>query len=122
MRNAASDNFNGESEPLAIPFYYWLQSDAAGDVTFTVYQGNVPIATVTGAGEAGMHMVSWGMNKMPQGQPQAAAQGAAARFQGRGARGQPAPIGEYTVVMSVAGQEMSRTVSILKDEWWMARK
>ncbi|MGD2124110.1 MAG: hypothetical protein PVJ76_20335, partial [Gemmatimonadota bacterium] len=119
--NVASDNFNGESEPLAIPFYYWLQSDAAGDVTFTVYQGNMEIATVTGPSAAGMHMVAWGMNKMPQGQPPAAAQGAA-RFQGRGARGQPAPIGEYTVVMSVDGQEMSRTVSILKDEWWMTRR
>jgi hypothetical protein len=38
------------------------------------------------------------------------------------ARAQPAPIGEYTVVMSVNGQEMSRTVSILKDEWWLTRR
>jgi hypothetical protein len=118
---AASDNFAGESEPAAIPFYYWLQGDASGDVTFTVHQGNVVIATVTGPSGAGLHKVSWGMNKMPEGQPQAAPQGAA-RFQGRGQRGQPAPIGEYTVVMSVDGHEMSRTVSILRDEWWMTRR
>jgi hypothetical protein len=118
---AASDNFQGESEPAAIPFYYWLQSNMADGVTFTVYQGNVAIATVTGPGEAGLHKVQWGMNKTPQGQPEQAPQGAA-RFQGRGQRGQAAPIGEYTVVMSVNGQEMSRTVSILKDEWWMTRR
>jgi ligand-binding sensor domain-containing protein len=118
---AASDNFQGESEPAAIPFYYWLQSNVADGVTFTVYQGNMAIATVNGPGEAGLHEVQWGMNKTPQGQPQQSPEGAA-RFQGRGQRGQAAPIGEYTVVMSVNGQEMSRTVSILKDEWWMTRR
>jgi len=34
----------------------------------------------------------------------------------------PAPIGEYTVVMSVNGVEMKRKASILKDEWWMERR
>jgi photosystem II stability/assembly factor-like uncharacterized protein len=119
MGTYASDNFNGESEPAAIPFYYWLRSDMGDAVTFTVLQGNVPIATVEGAGEAGLHKVQWGMNKTPPGGAQPAA--GAGRFGGR-ARGQPAPLGEYTVVMSVNGQEMTRKVSILKDEWWMERR
>ena len=121
---AASANFNGESEPAQIPFYYWLRGDVGGQVTFTVFQGNVPIATVEGPGEAGLHKVPWGMNKTPQGQTEQPAQGGG-RFGGqggRGGRGQAAPIGEYTVVMSVSGQEMSRRVSILKDEWWMERR
>ena len=88
----ASDNFDGESEAAEIPFYYWLQS------------------------AAGLHKVAWNMSKAPQGAD--AAQAPAGRFR----RADPAPLGEYTVVMSVNGQEMSRTVSILKDEWWMLRK
>ena len=116
----ASDNFNGESEAAEIPFYYWLQRDVAGQVSFEVKQGNVTIATVEGPGGAGLHKVVWGMIKTPEGQPQQPPEGAA-RFQGR-ARAQPAPLGEYTVVMSVNGQEISRTVSILKDEWWMNRR
>ncbi|MFC1791661.1 WD40/YVTN/BNR-like repeat-containing protein [Gemmatimonadota bacterium] len=117
----ASTNFAGESEPAAIPFYYYLQRGVNGPVTFTVYQGNVVIATVEGSGDAGIQEVSWGMNKVPEATP-AQAQQRAGQFGGGRARGQPAPIGEYTVVMSVNGQEMSRTVSILKDDWWMTRR
>ncbi|MBT8397131.1 MAG: hypothetical protein HKO65_04140 [Gemmatimonadetes bacterium] len=117
---AASDNFAGESEGNEIPLYYWLQGEVDGPVTFTVYQGNVEIASVEGPGEAGLHKVSWAMTKTPPGGAPAQPQGPA-RFQGRG-RGQPAPIGEYTVVMSGGGHEMSRRVSILKDEWWMTRR
>jgi len=117
----ASDNFDGESEAAEIPFYYWLQSGVDAGVTFTVYQGNVKIATVEGPGEAGLHKVAWGMNKTPQGQTQQAAPQGPARFRG-GSRTPPAAIGEYTVVMSVNGQEMKRWVSILRDEWWMNRR
>jgi hypothetical protein len=112
----ASDNFAGESEPAEIPFYYWLQGDAGGDVTFTIMQGNVEVSTVTGPGNAGLNKVAWGMNRGQAPTPPAGGM----RF-GR-ARAQPAPIGEYTVVMSVNGQEMSREVSILRDEWWLTRR
>ena len=54
----------------------------------------------------------------PDGAPAQPAQGGGFRRQ----RVPPAPLGEYTVVMSVNGQEISRTVSILKDEWWMNRR
>jgi hypothetical protein len=121
MSNYASANFDGESEPLEIPFYYWLQSASGGQVTFTVYQGNVPIATVEGPGSAGFHKVAWDMSKTPEGPAQQGPQGGG-RFPGQGRRGQPAPVGEYTVVMSVGGQEVTRDVSILKDEWWMNRR
>ena len=106
---AASDNFAGESEATEIPLYYWLQSDVGAGVTFKVYQGNVEVASVEGSGGAGLHKVAWGMTKTPPGGAQPAPQGPA-RFQGR-SRGQPAPVGEYTVVMSAGGQEMSRKVS-----------
>ncbi len=126
LMNAASDNFNGESEPLAIPFYYHLKSAVQGNVTFTVYQGNVAIATLEGAKEAGMHTVSWGMNKVPEMTPEQRAQleQQAARFGGQGrARGEPAPLGEYRVVMRIGDRVVGeRRASILKDEWWMSRR
>ena len=121
MGNYASDNFNGESEPVGIPFYYWLQSDMGAGVTFTVYQGNVAIATVEGPGEAGIHKVAWGMTKQAPGATQPPA-GAGAQGFRRGSRSPPAAIGEYTVVMSVDGRELNRRVSILRDEWWMNRR
>jgi photosystem II stability/assembly factor-like uncharacterized protein len=124
MVNYAFSNFNGESEPLAIPFYYYLKSGVAGDVTFTVYQGNVAIATLEGTGQAGIHQVQWGMNKQPRLTPEQQAQAAqsGARF-GAQARGEPAPLGEYRVVMTVDGRNLGeRKVSILKDEWWMERR
>jgi photosystem II stability/assembly factor-like uncharacterized protein len=117
----ASDNFNGESEPVEIPFYYWLQGDAGAGVTFTVYQGNVALATVEGPGQAGLHKVSWDMSKQVPGATQQPARPGGQGFRG-GNRNPPAPIGEYTVVMSVGDREMKRTVSILRDEWWMNRR
>lgn len=128
--NWASTNFDGESEPAAIPLYYYLKNDAGGDVSFTVFQGNVAIATLTGTGEAGIHKVDWGMAKMEERSPEQQEQ-----LRQRGARfgrpmtedeirftSTPAPVGEYTIVMSVNGVEMDRKASILKDEWWMERR
>lgn len=126
MVNYASTNFDGESEPQAIPFYYYLRSGVSGNVTFTIYQGNVSIATVEGPGEPGLHEVSWGMTIVPEMTPEerARAQQQAARFGGRGgSRGQPAPLGEYRVVMTAGGRSVGEArVSILPDEWWMERR
>ncbi len=123
LTNFASDNFNGESEPAAIPFHYYLKSAAGRPVTFTVYQGNVAIATVEGPGEAGMHKVQWGMDRRPAGAPAAAQAPQAAGRPGGQARAQPAPLGEYRVVMTIGDRVVGqRMVSILKDEWWMTRR
>ncbi len=73
---------------------------------------------VATSGSAGLNKVAWGMTKTPAGAPAQPAQGGGFRRQ----RVPPAPLGEYTVVMSVNGREMSKTVSILKDEWWMNRR
>ncbi|MGM0670385.1 MAG: VPS10 domain-containing protein, partial [Gemmatimonadota bacterium] len=112
MREYASDNFDGESEPMAIPLYYYLGSDAGGDVTFTVYQGNVAIASLTGPSEAGMHKVLWGMDKREERSEEQVEQmrERSARF-GREVdedelryTSTPAPLGDYTITMSVNGQ------------------
>jgi hypothetical protein len=126
----ASDNFAGESEPMEIPIYYWLQDGVGDDVTITVNQGNVAIATLTGSGDAGLHRVNWPMAKMVERTPQQQEQMRTrmARFGQTPDENQirytttPAGVGEYTVVMSVGDLEFRRTVSILKDDWWMMRR
>ncbi len=125
-----AQNFDGESEPAAVPLYYYLKNDAQGDVTFTVYQGSVAIATLEGSGDAGLHKVLWNMDRREERTEQQIEQmrQRMARF-GRPMSedelrytSTPAPVGEYTVVMSVNGREMTRKTSILRDEWWMERK
>lgn len=126
LRHSPSKNYAGESEPQAIVFYYQLKSTAPSPVTFTVYQGQTPIATVQGPAEAGIHKVQWAMDRrlegaqVPAGGPPAGGQ--AGRGPGQ-VRGQPAPPGEYRVVMTVGNRVVQeRRVSILKDEWWMTRQ
>jgi hypothetical protein len=128
--NSASDNFDGESEPMAIPFYYNLKDDVDGDVTFAVYQGNVALATLTGSSEAGLHKVVWNMDRREERSEEQVEQmrERMARFGREMSEDElrytsaPAAIGEYTIVMSVNGMEMKRHASILQDEWWMGRR
>lgn len=120
-----SSNFNGESEAEEVSLYYWL-GDGAGDVTFTVYQGNMAIAEIEAPNGSGLHEVAWGMDKRRE--RSAAEQGEMRERFERFGRPAPedqiryesaeAPIGEYRVVMSVGGVErMERTVAILRDLW-----
>lgn len=142
----ASQNYNGESESRAIPFYYYLRNAVSGTVTFSVYQGGLKIAEVTGPGSAGTHSAAWDMNKHVE-RTQAEIEALQARGRGgrgggfafgggRGGRGggggamsdpirfatSPAPVGDYRVVMTAGGQTSERMVSIMADTWWMDRK
>jgi hypothetical protein len=128
--NYASSNFPGESEPMAVPLYYHLGAGAS-DVTFTVYQGQVPIAELEGEGDVGLHKVLWRMDRREERSEEEMEQMRErfARF-GREVSddelrytSSPAPVGTYRVVMSVDGREVGeRRVEILKDEWWMQRR
>ena len=140
MTNYSSSNFNGESEPEGAAMYYYLSGEASDSVTFTVYQNSLPVAEIKGPAEAGIHRVLWNMEKRIE--RSAAEQdrlreggggGRGGRGGGRGGRGGPprdniryayssAPEGQYTVTMSVDGQEQERNITILKDEWWMNRR
>ena len=128
--NYASSNYRGESEPMAIPFYYHLDDDA-DEVTFTVYQGNVAIAELDGSTDSGLHSVLWDMDRRVErsAEEQEAMRERFARF-GREVdedqlrwESAPAPIGTYRVVMRVDGDMVAeREASILRDEWWMMRR
>ncbi|NNK65042.1 MAG: hypothetical protein HKO98_17700 [Gemmatimonadetes bacterium] len=129
--NYGSSNFNGESEPEAVNLYYWVGDGAGDDVTFTIYQGNLAIAEFEGVARSGLHEVEWRMDRRRE---RSAAEQAEMRERferfGRAAPedqvryvSEPAPVGDYRVVMSVGGQPvMEHEVSILRDEWWRDRR
>ena len=118
--------------------YYYLSGEASDSVTFTVYQNSLPVSDIKGPADAGIHRVLWNMEKRIE--RSAAEQdrlreggGRGGRGGGRGGRGGPprdniryayssAPVGQYTVIMSVDGQEQEQDITILKDEWWMDRR
>ncbi len=144
----ASQNYDGASEPRGIPLTYYLKSAVSGDVSFSVYQGGLKIADLTGPGGAGTHTLAWDMNRhieRTQAEQEAmrarggrgGGRGGFAGGGGRGGRGgaaggtmtdpirfatSPAPVGEYRVVMTAGSQTSARMVSILADDWWKDRK
>jgi photosystem II stability/assembly factor-like uncharacterized protein len=128
--NSSSQNYGGESEAMAIPFYYNLKDDVSGDVTFTVYQGNVALATITGSSEAGLHKVVWNMDKREERSEQQVEQmrERMARFGREMSEDElrytstDASIGEYTIVMTAGDVKMKRKASILRDDWWLNRR
>ncbi len=128
--NYASANYPGESAPEAVTLYYYLGSRASGEVKFTVYQGAMAIAEINGVTTPGLHQVRWNLDKRRE---RSAAEQTAMRERmeqfGRPIRedqirfvSEPAPVGRYRVVMSVAGREMEHSVAILRDEWWRDRR
>ncbi len=129
--NYASDNFEGQSEPLAIPLYYHLREGVDGPVTLTVTQGTVTMATLEGPAEAGIHKVLWNMDKRTE-RTERQIESMRERYARFGREVDEdqlrytsidAPVGDYTVTLSVDGQVvMGRKVSILRDLWWMDRK
>lgn len=128
--NTASDGFNGESERMAVPLYYYLNG-AANEVKFVVYQGQVAISEITGESDSGMNMVYWGMDRREE-RSQAQQDQQRQRMSRFGQAvdedairytSTDAPIGNYTVAMVVDGVEVSRhRTAILRDEWWMNRR
>jgi len=135
--NYGFSNFDGESEPLGSPLSYYLGS-AATSVSLTVYRGTVAIAELEGETEAGFHEVMWDMtvrrerSEAEQEQVRSAGGGGRGGFGGFG-RGRggvdrtrfevsDAKPGTYRVVLTVDGEAMERTVTILKDEWATSRR
>ena len=117
--------------------YYYLSGEASDSVTFTVYQNALPVAEIKGPADAGIHRVLWDMEKRIERsaaeQDRLRDDDGGGRGGGRGGRGgaprdniryaySSAPEGQYTVIMSVDGQEQEQNITILKDEWWMDRR
>ncbi len=128
--NTASDGFNGESERMAVPLYYYLNG-AANEVKFVVYQGEVAISEVTGEADSGMNLAYWGMDKREE-RSQAQQDQMRQRMERFGQEidedqiryaSNPAGTGSYTIAMVVDGVEVGRhRASVLKDEWALIRR
>jgi photosystem II stability/assembly factor-like uncharacterized protein len=137
----ASQNFAGESEPTDALINYWLKADA-GEVKVRIFAGERLIREFDGEKAAGLNQLRWNLmgtrERTPQEkeafqrQPRRGAGGAGggggggapAGFPGAGQqRGDPEhidvpmPPGEYRVVLSVDGREMSTLAVIMPDHW-----
>jgi len=135
--NYAFSNFEGESEEEGASLFYYLRN--AGDVTITLYQGQVPISVIEDEGSAGVNVVQWNMQKWIERSAAEQERMREARSgQGGGGggfqRGGPsaadriryaisdAAPGTYRVVLAVNGRDYESSVTILQDEWWEERR
>lgn len=130
--NTSSQNFEGGEAPVGAVINYLLASPASSAPTIRIYDGNRLVRELEGSNDAGLNQVIWDMDfgRERTAAEQAAARGRGGRgrggFGGRGGRGgrdpnlayQPAPEGQYRVVLLVDGQEQSTTAEILEDHWW----
>ncbi len=132
LHETSSANFNGESEPIAVPIYYYLKQKPEGDVKIKVYRGNMLINEIEGGTEPGIHKVFWRMDKRRERteaeKKQAKMMMERLRQYGAVARqymrdfdpnyiSSPASWGEFKIVLSVGGKESSDYTSILQDIW-----
>lgn len=129
--NSSSDNFTGESEPLSVAIYYYLKSKVEGDVTISVYKGNVLVNELGGTKNAGLHKALWNMDIRRKRTPAEKKQIEAMLkryeemgYRPRGRQFNPdyafssAAEGEYAVVLKVGDMKMKRKAVILKDHWY----
>jgi len=131
-RHSSSSNYPGASEPEGVALYYYLRKDLDDDVTFTVYRGSEVVNEVEGPGDAGLHRVLWDMTWRRERSEEEVEEmrERARRFGGRFPGGEealryarePAPPGEYRIVLDAGGRRITRTVSILTDEWYEERR
>jgi photosystem II stability/assembly factor-like uncharacterized protein len=129
----SSQNFAGENETSDALINYWLKSDAR-EVKVMVYAGERLIREYEGEIEAGLHQVAWDLQGTRERTPQEKEAfqrqqqrrgGGGGGFAGPGGqqRGDPdfievpMPPGEYRVVLSVDGRQVSTSAVILPDLW-----
>jgi photosystem II stability/assembly factor-like uncharacterized protein len=133
MHETSTDNFNGESEPIAIPIYYYLKQKPQGDVKIKIYNGSMLINELEGNSEPGIHKVLWDMDQRRERteaeKKQAKMMMERMRQYGAMARqfmrrfdpnyiSSAAPLGEYKIVLTVDGKEFTDYASILQDIWF----
>ena len=125
----SSMNYSAPSEPAGILINYYLKAKATGEVKIAVYKGHKLVNEIAGVNAPGFNQVSWDMmmrDRPLTDEEKKVAQQRMRRFAEFGGMGAqdpnykwiPAGAGEYTVVLTVGTQQMSRTVSILEDVWF----
>jgi hypothetical protein len=112
---SSSSNFAGESEPLGIPFTYYLKNQVK-DIKLQVLDGERVIYETTPAGSKGVNQLTWSLIKRI-GDPAQSSVSRGSRPAGRRGGGglQTARPGTYTVKLIADGKEYTKTFTILED-------
>jgi len=126
---SSSSNFDGESEPEGIVINYYLKNKVEGDVKVAVYKGNKLVNEIEGKKEKGINKVLWDMTQRRERteEEKKRARERMERFRAFGGSRRrmdinyaydPAPLGEYKIVLKVGDQEFTKNASILQDHWY----
>jgi photosystem II stability/assembly factor-like uncharacterized protein len=111
----SSSNYDGESEPNAIPFTFYLKNQAK-DIKLQVLDGVRVIYETSPVKSAGVNQVVWNYVKRIGDVVQpSSTQGTRPSGRRAGASSQMAGPGTYTVKLIVNGKEMTRIFNILAD-------
>jgi hypothetical protein len=111
---SSSSNFEGESEPVGIPFTYYLKKSAQ-NVKLQVLDGTRIIYETSPVKTNGVNQILWNFTKRI-GDPSQASGNQGGRGMGRrGGGNQSAGPGTYTVKLTVDGKEQLRTFVVMKD-------
>jgi len=131
-KNSSYTNFRGENSPrnLSINFY----SKIEGKGTIKVYKGGRMVNEISVDATPGLNTASWRMDQIVRestDQEIKRAEAQLERFRNFLTPAQiedrmgnmkyvtsPASEGDYTIVLELNGQSMSKTASILRDEWF----
>jgi hypothetical protein len=100
------------NEPNTVAVNYYLKAKADGEVKVTVADAvGAVLAELTGKGEAGLNIVSWGMRaQRPGAKP--------APFAGFGGGSRLVEPGTYTVTLEVAGKKITKPAVIRYRQGW----
>jgi len=101
--------FVGENAPRGTAIAYYLKAPPTGEARITISDGSGrTVRTLDGTANAGINRVIWNL---------ATGQG---RGLGGGRGGTVAAPGSYTVTLEVAGQKLTKPLTVLEDVWMRA--
>jgi photosystem II stability/assembly factor-like uncharacterized protein len=112
---SSSSNFAGESEPVGVPFTFYLKN-ATKSLKLQVLEGARVIYETTPAGNRGVNQLTWNyIKRIGDTSPAASTQGKRPSGRRGGEGVQTAKPGTYTVKLIADGKVLSKTFGILAD-------
>jgi len=112
---SSSSNFAGESEPVGIPFTFYLKN-AAKNIKIEVLDGVRVIYEATPVKTSGVNQIGWNyVKRIGEPPQQTSTQGNRPSGRRGGGGMQTAGPGTYTVKLTFDGKEQTRTFAIMKD-------
>jgi photosystem II stability/assembly factor-like uncharacterized protein len=128
-----SRNYNGESASRAVNINFYAKS--GGKATVNVYKGSRMVYNMEVDASAGLNTVNWNMEQIVRERNDREMRAIerqmerfrsfgfddaqiAARFGNTKYLTAPAGEGDYTVVFEMNGQSMTKTASVLRDDWF----